>query len=144
MQRFLPFLLLAVVVASCSQNEPSSSTTDSGTSIPTTDLAGSVATPPVPDVAEPPPTVASRVECPGELMTTSFDYVEGAAGADSIETAVDGWTFEGGAPYLRSDLRSIVDDRNRLTNLVDESGTVRIVLSLRDYGNGWLVETSER
>jgi hypothetical protein len=103
--------------------------------------SGSAATGVVTTVTD---AVAATVECSGEMMSNSFDYEEGARGADSMEAAVDGWTFEGGAPYLRYDLRSDIDVRTGTANLVDESGLVRIVLSVRDYGNGWLVESSER
>lgn len=115
-----------------------------GTSTPITDA------PQQDDSAEstvlsvPPATVETTVPCSGQSVSDSFDYVEGHQGAATIEEAVDGWTFEGGAPYLRAELASVVDAQTGRAALVDADGNLRILLTVRENENGWLVESSER
>ncbi len=74
----------------------------------------------------------------------SFDYAEGTPGAATIEEAVDDWTFEGGAPYLRAELVSVVDAETGRAALVDVDGNLRILLTVSESDNGWLVEISQR
>lgn len=86
----------------------------------------------------------ATVPCSGEKESSSFDYAEGQQGAATIQQAVDGWTFYGGAPYLRIELVSVVDPDTGRAALVDGDGNLRILLNLREGANGWLVESSER
>jgi len=86
----------------------------------------------------------ATVPCVGEIESNSFDYVEGKPGSGTIGEAVDGWTFEGGAPYLRAGLVSIVDPETGRAALIDGEGNLRILLNVRENENGWLVESSER
>ncbi len=86
----------------------------------------------------------ATVPCAGESESTSFDYAEGKQGAATIEEAVDGWTFDGGAPYLRAELVSVEDAETGRAALIDGDGNLRILLTVRENENGWLVESSER
>ncbi|MGB3734002.1 MAG: hypothetical protein WA964_03535 [Ilumatobacter sp.] len=113
----------------------------SGTNPPITDpprQAGTaVSTAPI-DLA------GATVPCVGESETASLDYAEGTPGAATIEEAVDDWTFEGGAPYLRAELVSVVHAETGRAALVDVDGNLRILLTVSESDNGWLVETSQR
>ena len=84
------------------------------------------------------------VPCEGESTSHSFDYPEGHQGAATTQEAVDGWTFQGGAPYLRYDLSAVVDPETGQAALIDDDGIVRILLTVRKTKNGWLVESSQR
>ena len=113
----------------------------SGTNPPTTDPPRQdepAAAAPLIDLAD------ATVPCAGETMTNSFDYADGQHGAATIEEAVDSWTFESGAPYLRAELVSVVDAKTGRAVLVDGDGNLRILLTVSETENGWLVHSSQR
>lgn len=87
---------------------------------------------------------SATVPCDGEREFASFDYAEGEQGAETIKEAVDGWTFQGGAPYLRAELDSLSDASTGQAALIDSDGNVRILLAVRETADGWFVDSSER
>lgn len=111
-----------------SDTAPAASATASATSVPAAPF----------DIGE------MTVPCAGESTSDSFDYPEGHQGATTIQEAVDGWTFQGGASYLRYDLNAVVDPETGRAALIDGDGIARILLTVRENGNGWLVESSQR
>lgn len=86
----------------------------------------------------------ATIPCSGEMEANSFEFAEGQQGSATIHEAVDGWSFYGGAPYLRAELVSVVDPDSGWAALVDHDGTVRIRLHVQETSNGWLVDSSER
>lgn len=156
-----PFFKVAFVVAAvlaangCGESDTSSTSSEPTSTTPSTETGSgesgtsqAITDPPQrdePGASAPLMDLAdATVPCAGESMTNSFDYADGKPGAATIEEAVDSWTFEGSAPYLRAELVSFVDTESGRAALVDGDGNLRILLTVRENENGWLVESSQR
>lgn len=66
--------------------------------------------------------------------------------AETIDEAARDWMTNGDGAHhavYASQLEPVVEPTGRV-ELVDDEGEVRIVLIARDYGNGWLIESTER
>lgn len=86
------------------------------------------------------------LQCAAEAESGTYTYEEGAAGFDTVEEAARDWMTNGDGAHPAVDASQLdpVAEPSGRVELVDDSGEVRIVLIARDYGNGWLIESTER
>lgn len=91
-------------------------------------------------------TTPSGLQCAAEVESGTYTFEEGAEGFETIEEAARDWMTNGDGAHpavVASQLDPVAEPTGRV-ELVDDDGEVRIVLIARDYGNGWLIESTER
>lgn len=144
--RSLRVLFVVALLGACGSAQPEPGTqnaerTTTPESAPPIVSSERVAAPEAPSLIDP---ATATIPCSGEKEANSFEFAEGQPGSATIQEAVDGWSFYGGAPYLRAELVSVVDPDSGRAALVDRDGNVRILLHVQETSNGWLVDFSER
>ncbi len=130
-------LVLVVVPASCGGKDPAAqlqppvkeTTTVASSSPPSTNA----------------PTFVG-LRCSGEMDSATYDYEEGGEGFATAEEAARDWMTngDGATADLGASRLDLVMVSIGSIDLVDEDGVVRAELIARDYGNGWLIERTQR
>lgn len=91
-------------------------------------------------------TTTLGLQCAAEVESGIYDYEEGAAGFETVEEAARDWMTNGDGAHPAvgaTHLNPVAGPAGRV-ELVDDSGEVQIILVARHYGNGWLIESTER